>query len=234
MRALVRVGLCKFLVYVGWLAPLLLAPSVASAQAPITPTTSSSPAAFQECILAVDKINKLRPNWLGTSYGDCRSASQCNTKNCQEEILRKQEYVERTAKERGEEQNTRSGAILLRASANVDPLSQALNYIGGYEVNSSKIFFYPLDIKNKKSACEIGLYDQFTNEIKTSRFDLGRIDPKTVKIARNIERNAKGFYSVFTSTALGLELPLVCKNCTQERLEKSWQSAFSICSDLKR
>ena len=233
MGASLGIRLCKFFMYLWWLAPLTLISSVATAQ-PTGAVATSSPAALQECILAVDKINKIRPNWLATSYGECRSASQCNTKNCQDEILRKEEYLVRTAEQRSGEKNVRSGAILLRASAKTDPLSKDLNYIGGYKASSSKIFFYPIEIKNKKTACEIGLYDESTNEIKISRFDLGRVDPKTVKITTSFERDLKGFYSVLTSTALGLELPLVCKNCTQERLEKSWQSVFTICNDLKR
>ena len=30
-----------------------------------------------------------------------------------------------------------------------------------------------------------------------------------------------------------LEVPLICKTCTQSRLEKSWQSIFSACKGLK-
>ena len=75
----------------------------ALAQAPILDAASTTPDAMQECYLAADKINKLRPNWLATSYGECRSANQCNIQKCQSEILRKQEYVVRVAKEKEEQ-----------------------------------------------------------------------------------------------------------------------------------
>ena len=223
-------NLRQFWMSFGCCAVLLLSPIETHAQTSSNPTTTSSPAALQECILAVEKINKLRPNWLATSYGECRSANQCSLKNCQEEILRKQEYVTRLSEQVNTQKNAQDAAIVLRVAAKTDPLSQELNYIGGLSASNSKSFFYPLDVNNQKSPCEIGLYRQSNASIENSRFDLGKINPKTLKININFERDAKGFHPLFTSTVSGLELTFICKDCTQERLEKSWKSVFSLCN----
>ena len=203
---------------------------LATSSRPGSSSTSSSPAALQECILAVEKINKLRPNWLVTSYGECRSANQCSLKNCQEEISRKQEYVTRLSEQASTQKNAQGSAIVLREAAKTDPLSQELNYIGGFSASNSKAFFYPLDVANQKSTCEIGLYKQSNTSTENSRIDLGKINSKALKIDVNFERDAKGFYPLFTSSVSGLELAFICKDCSQERLEKSWKSVFSLCN----
>ena len=200
---------------------------------PASTTATSSPAAMQECYLAVEKINKIRPNWLATSYGECRSANQCSTQKCQDEILRKQEYVTHSEKETTDQSSARSMAVLMRVAAKTDSLSKDLNYIAGFDVSASKVFFYPLDLRDKKSACKVGLFDQSGGLIETSEIDFGKLNPKTLNIATSFDRDAKGFRTIFTSTISGLQTPLVCKSCTQSRLEQSWQSVFSLCDRSK-
>ena len=97
-----------------WFAAYLAAPAFALAEPPTVSVATSSPAAMQECYLAVEKINKIRPNWLATSYGECRSANQCSTQKCQDEILRKQEYVSHSEKETTDQSSARSMAVLMR------------------------------------------------------------------------------------------------------------------------
>ena len=200
------------------------------AAGPQSPTDS---AAIQECTLSFQKINQIRPNWLATSYGDCRSLSQCNVKSCQEEIARKYEYVETQAKQKSDQVSAKSTALALRAMAKNDPISQALNYIGGFDVAFSARFFYPLDRVNAATACKIGFYEAIGGSSESSRWDLEKLNASTLKISTSFERDSKGFQSVFTSTISGLEVPLICKTCTQSRLEKSWQSIFSACKGLK-
>jgi hypothetical protein len=210
----------------------------AQKQAPTTKNTASSiatssPAAMQECYLAVEKINKIRPNWLATSYGECRSANQCSTQKCQDEIMRKQEYVAHSEKEVLDQSSARSMGVLMRVAAKKDSLSVNLNYIAGYDLAASKAFFYPLDLRDKKSACKVGYFDQSTGLIEISEIDLGKLNPKTLNIDTSFDRDTKGFRTIFTSTISGLQIPLICKDCTQARLDKSWQSILSLCDSTK-
>jgi diadenosine tetraphosphate (Ap4A) HIT family hydrolase len=51
-----------------------------------------------------------------------------------------------------------------------------------------------------------------------------------VHLIPRLKGDAKGFYPLFTSRVSGLELTFICKDCSQERLEKSRKSVFSLCN----